>query len=86
MMKTGLVWALAMTLCVTTNAQNFEWADPTINAVNRMPMHTSFFAYETVELALCGDRTMSSRLPSILHRRRNRSRVSDMLPCLHFAL
>ena len=53
MMKTGLVWALAMTLCVTTNAQNFEWADPTINAVNRMPMHTSFFAYETAELALC---------------------------------
>ena len=49
MMKTGLVWALAMTLCVTTNAQNFEWADPTINAVNRMPMHTSFFAYETAE-------------------------------------
>ena len=61
MMKTGLVWALAMTLCVTTNAQNFEWADPTINAVNRMPMHTSFFAYETAELTLCGDRTMSSR-------------------------
>ena len=65
MMKTGLVWALAMTLCVTTNAQNFEWADPTINAVNRMPMHTSFFAYETAELAICGNRTIARRFYSL---------------------
>ena len=31
------------------DAQTFkEWQDPEINAVNRAPMHTNFFAYEQV--------------------------------------
>ncbi len=40
-------------LCVLlANAQSFkEWQDPEINAVNRMPMHTNFFAYENIETA-----------------------------------
>ncbi len=34
------------------NAQTFkEWQDPELNAVNRAPMHSHFFAYESVEAA-----------------------------------
>lgn len=34
------------------DAQTFkEWQDPEINAVNRAPMHTNFFAYESTEAA-----------------------------------
>lgn len=33
------------------DAQTFkEWQDPEINAVNRAPMHTNFFAYESTEV------------------------------------
>ncbi len=36
-------------------AQTFkEWQDPTVNAVNRAPMHTHYFAYENDGLALAG--------------------------------
>ena len=36
----------------TMDAQTFkEWQDPEINAVNRAPMHTNFFAYESTEAA-----------------------------------
>ena len=32
------------------NAQTFkEWQDPEINAINRAPMHTDYFAYESAE-------------------------------------
>lgn len=33
-------------------AQSNEWKDPTVNAVNRLPMHTNYFAYENEEAAL----------------------------------
>ncbi len=36
------------------NAQNNEWLDPNVNEVNRMPMHTHFFAYENEEMAMKG--------------------------------
>lgn len=43
------------TMCVcalSVSAQSFkEWQDPEINAINRAPMHTSFFAYENLETA-----------------------------------
>ena len=33
-------------------AQSFkEWQDPNVNEINRAPMHSNFFAYETVEAA-----------------------------------
>ena len=41
---TGLFAALAFSAA----AQSNEWLDPTVNAVNRAPMHTSYFAYETL--------------------------------------
>lgn len=40
-------------------AQSNEWLDPNVNAVNRMDMHTNYFAYESEEMALKGDKKMS---------------------------
>ena len=38
----GLLAACAL----TGSAQTFkEWLDPEVNAVNRAPMHTNYFAY-----------------------------------------
>ena len=46
---------LLSTMCACTlsvSAQSFkEWQDPEVNAINRAPMHTSFFAYENLETA-----------------------------------
>lgn len=48
-MKKIFIMALAATT-MTLNAQSFkEWQDPTVNQVNRLPMHTHFFGFETVE-------------------------------------
>ena len=41
------------------------WRDAGTNAVNRMPMHASFFAYESREAALAGDRKASERYLSL---------------------
>lgn len=35
----------------TVVAQKNEWQDPELNSVNRAPMHTNYFAYESVEMA-----------------------------------
>ncbi|OIR03438.1 beta-galactosidase [mine drainage metagenome] len=40
--------------------QNNEWQDPNINEINRLPLHTNFFAYENEELALKGIKENSS--------------------------
>lgn len=51
-MKATLLIGL-LCLCIHSGkAQTFkEWQDPEINAVNRAPMHTNFFAYESTEAA-----------------------------------
>ena len=37
-----------LALGLTAGAQTFtEWQDPKVNAVNRAPMHTHYFAYES---------------------------------------
>lgn len=52
----GLLALLGLPAC----AQTFtEWQDPQVNAVNRAPMHTDYFAYETPEAAKRGERTQS---------------------------
>ena len=60
-MKKIFLCGLASLLAWTAGAQSNEWQDATVNAVNRMPMHASFFAFETPEAALGGDRTRSDR-------------------------
>ncbi|MBQ8046932.1 MAG: DUF4981 domain-containing protein [Prevotella sp.] len=42
-----------------------EWHDLQVNEVNRLPMHTTFFAYENEELALGRDMKKSSRFLSL---------------------
>ena len=57
--------ALALTLA-TASAQSFnEWRDPNVNAVNRAEMHTNYFAYESAEAALRGDKTLSDNFMSL---------------------
>ena len=52
MMKKYLLPGLAILLGLSVNAQTFtEWHDAGVNAVNRAPMHTDYFAYETPEQA-----------------------------------
>jgi beta-galactosidase len=38
----------------SVSAQKNEWLDPNVNEINRMPMHTDFFAYENEDAAAKG--------------------------------
>ena len=49
---------------VTTPSWN-EWHDMEVNNVNRLPVHTTFFAYENEEVALKGDMTKSRNFLSL---------------------
>ena len=42
-----------------------EWKDPQVNAVNRLPMHSSYFAYENENAAAKGDKTLSANFMSL---------------------
>ncbi len=46
-------------------AQNNEWQNPKINELNRMPMHTNYFAYETEEAALKGCKASSANFVTL---------------------
>lgn len=51
---------LLMLLGTTGNAQTFqEWQNPEVNAVNRERMHANYFAYESTDAAIVGDKTRS---------------------------
>lgn len=54
---------LCLLMAVTAHAQPWEEArhNPACNAINRMAMHSSFFAYESAEAAAKGDMKASSR-------------------------
>lgn len=60
---TLLFWAMTMA-CGLSAAEQTEWRDPLVNAVNRAPMHTSYFAYPNAEEAE-GCRSESSNYMSI---------------------
>ena len=44
---------------LTAFAQQPEWQDPNVNAINRATMHTNYFAYESEQAALKGCRLAS---------------------------
>lgn len=46
-------------------AQKDEWKDPKVNAVNRAPMHTAYFAYESAEKAAAGVKESSGNFVSL---------------------
>ncbi|MDH6389098.1 beta-galactosidase [Parabacteroides sp. PFB2-12] len=52
-------------LAVTTFAQKNEWLDPTVNQVNRAPMHTNYFAYESAEAARKGCKESSENFMTL---------------------
>lgn len=61
-----LTVALVLAGCSSAMSQTFtEWHDLHVNEVNRFPMHTHFFGYESVEKALKGDKNLSKNYLSI---------------------
>ena len=65
-MRKYLSLGLAALLSLSANAQTFtEWQDAGVNAVNRAPMHTDYFAYESPELAARGERESSAYYMSL---------------------
>ena len=59
-----LGWALNNTARVAAPAWT-EWRDMEVNNVNRLPVRTTFFAFENEALALKGDMTKSGRFLSL---------------------
>ena len=65
-MRKQILAGFLAALAVTAGAQSFnEWLDPEINAVNRAPMHADYFAYESVDKALAGEKEESENFMSI---------------------
>ena len=65
-MKRQIITGLFAALAVVANAQSFtEWQDPEVNAVNRAPMHTDYFAYESADAAREGVKEYSSRFMTL---------------------
>lgn len=58
---------IATLLCpLTSFGQSFtEWKDPSVNSINREPMHASFFAYENKEKAIAGIKEKSDKFLSL---------------------
>ena len=65
-MKKHLLTGLFAALALSANAQSFhEWQDPEVNAVNRAPMHTNYFAYESADAATRGAKEQSSNFMTL---------------------
>ena len=70
MMKTynALLAILAIATATTAYAASDgqpRWMDPSVNRINTMPLHASFFAFESEDLALTNDKSRSSRYLSL---------------------
>ena len=60
-MKKQLMTGLFTVLALTASAQTFqEWRNPEINAVNRAPMHTNYFAFENADAAKKANKKQST--------------------------
>ena len=59
-MKRQLLTCCLAMCSLATMAQHDEWKNPEINAVNRAPMHTNYFAYSSSEEAAKADKENSS--------------------------
>lgn len=65
-MKKQLTTGLLAALAISAGAQSFkEWQDPGVNAMNRAPMHTSYFAYESTDAAAKDDKEQSANFMSM---------------------
>ncbi len=61
----SLLHVLFFTLTVSAFSQKNEWLDPNVNAVNRLPMHASYFAYESESMAAKGIKELSANFLSL---------------------
>ena len=59
-MKTQMLTLCMSAMTLALCAQNNEWRNPEVNAVNRLPMHTNYFAYEDANAAARGDMEQST--------------------------
>ena len=66
-MKMRIAFCLAGSLLalLPISAETPEWQDPAVNQVNRLPMRTSFIAFDNVDDALTGSRETNSRYLSL---------------------
>ena len=56
---------LLLSAASVMSAQRNEWQNPEVNQVNRMEMRTSFFGYETPEIAKTGNKSLSKNYLSL---------------------
>lgn len=56
---------LFLALTTSVFGQKNEWLDPNVNAVNRLPMHASYFAYESEAMAAKGSKEFSENYLSL---------------------
>lgn len=64
-MKKQIITAMLTAVAITVGAQSNEWQNPAINAVNRAPMHTNYFAYESLDAAKSGVKENSSNFMTL---------------------
>lgn len=57
--------ALALGASADNKPTGTEWMDMQVNEVNRYPIHTHFFTYESLDKALKGDKTQSANFLSL---------------------
>lgn len=64
--KSYFVCGILALLSLGAAAQSFnEWKDPRVNAINRAPMHSNYFAYESQAKAEAGDKAHSDKYLSL---------------------
>lgn len=64
-MKQQLIIGLFAACAITANSQSNEWQNPNINAVNRAPMHTNYFAFENGDIAENGVKQNSTNFMTL---------------------
>ena len=64
-MRKNMLILLSWVWVINMFAQNDEWKNPQVNQINRAPMHTDYFAYESEEAAARGCRETSANFMSL---------------------
>ncbi|MDE6270352.1 MAG: DUF4981 domain-containing protein, partial [Muribaculaceae bacterium] len=65
MLKRLTCLCIAATTLTAMSQTMREWTDPEVNEVNRLPMHTWYFPYESAEKAIAGDKSASANYLSL---------------------
>ena len=80
-MRKLFLLSLMLFLALVASAQDEVWQNPKVNAINRAPMHSYYFAYESAALAAKDDRSLSENYLSLKGLWRfNWVRDADMKP------